>query len=184
MAIDWALSIAVGTAIFAGLGWAHERFTFRGPRLSLENDLSKQDTPQRTVVMTFEQLPPSIRERFPEYGSGLHYALASLVWLNLGDRAGAVYIKGIRASGPCHMEGSWYSYVPIPPDSVHAEIVLIRGIPPERETHVTLEIDYEWLQIRWWRRSKRLLRVGAALIQVIVTPPDVPLPIATGEPIV
>lgn len=182
MAIDWPLSVAVSTAIFAGLGWAYGRFTFRGPQLSLENDLSKEDAPQRTVVMTFDRLPPSMRERFPEYSAGLHYALASLVWLNLGDRAGAVHIKDIRACADRHLESTWYSYVSVPPNSVHTEIILIRGIPPDGEIELTLEIDYEWLQIPWWRRGKRVLHVGTGMIKVIVTPPVVPLPIATGDP--
>lgn len=185
MAIDWPLTLSVTTAAVASAAWFYERYTYRGPDLSLENDVSNQESPQRTVVMPFGQLPPRFHEMFPEYAPNLNYALATLVWLNLGDRAGAVHLKDIKAtSSRCHLECSWYSYISVPPSSVHTECILIRGLPASGETEVAVAIDYEWLKIRWWRfgRKRRHLRKGNGQFTVIVTNPVIPMSTGPTRP--
>jgi hypothetical protein len=184
MTIDWPLTISLSTAVLTSAAWIYERFTYRGPNLSFENGVANQESPQRTVVMPFGQLPPRFHEAFPEYAPNLNYALATLVWLNLGDRAGAVYLKDIKATAQrCHLECSWYSYVSIPPSSVHTETILIRGLPDLGETEVAIAIDYEWLKIRWWRfgKSRRLLRKGKGQFTVIVTKPVIPMSIVRNQ---
>jgi hypothetical protein len=174
--VDWPLVVAIVTAVVAMLGWLHERFAFRGPSISLENDVTNQEKPQHAVVLPFERHPQVTKDLFPEYSRDLKYALARAVWLNLGDRAGAVYVKEITAVAEGYdPKCSWYSYVSVPPDSAHAEPILIRGLPDDREIPVTLKIEFEWLRIKWWSRGKRDPQPGLGQVALRAFPPPVPL---------
>lgn len=174
--VDWPLLVSIVSALFAGMAWLHALLAFRGPRLTLENSTANQKEAQHAVVLPFGKHPAATRDLFPEYSVDLKYALARVVWLNLGDRAGAVHVKKISATAPNHdVKCSWYSYVSVPPDAAHAEPILLRGLPDDVESDVTVTIAYEWLRIRWWSRGKRKAVPGEAQIAVRATPPPLPL---------
>jgi hypothetical protein len=168
---DLALVISIGSALLAMMAWVHDRVVYRGPRMSLEN---RKDS-QHAVILPFPTLPAAVRDIFPEYSTGLKYALLKAVWLNLGDRPGYVWIKSLsaKASGQ-DLRCSWYSYVPVPANASHAEPMLLRGLDDTRQFEVIVTVEYEWYGIWWFWRWARRRHPGHGEIRARITPPPLP----------
>jgi hypothetical protein len=168
---DLALVISIVSAVVAAMAWMHDRVVYRGPRMSLEN----RSDMQHAVILPFATLPAAVRDIFPEYSTGLKYALVKAVWLNLGDRPGYVWIKSLSATAAGQdLRCSWYSYVSVPAYASHAEPILLRDLDDTSTFDVVITVEFEWYAIWWfwpWTRRKKEVR---GEIQAHIMPPPLP----------
>jgi hypothetical protein len=65
----------------------------KGPNIGILN----QDEQQRAILLTYSNLPESVRQQFPDYPERLpYYALIRLIFVNTGDRVGFLRIKDVK----------------------------------------------------------------------------------------
>lgn len=168
------------TAALALVSAYHQFIRFRGAKLvALERPGAE---PQTATTMKYSDLPPEIRNQYPDYKDprGCN-ALVRVPFANEGDRAGYVKILSVRLpdgalQGPeakARVRSSFYTYCVVPAFGIGLHLILLRNLPVlDVDTKIKLEIDMELVRVHPLTRRHNVKRMKNYEIEVLLKAPN------------
>jgi hypothetical protein len=150
-----SLVISLSALALSALGLYLNRFLVRGPRIFVMNDSDthEQSLDERGIMaLPYELLPRPVREEFPDLKREQpHYATASVVFANAGERTAFVTIRSHHVLDLSGEESAIravnYNFLVVPPGGIARHRFLLHNVQEPQQAqpiNVDLVVSYTW----------------------------------------